>query len=99
MTLKKRLNTRTTVAAKFKKGQKLVCFHYKDMPTVTIDSVNGDEIWVKEANGKTWWGPREWFKVSARLKTKKAVKKSNLCDESIPGCTCNQVSSVSQYRG
>ena len=43
---------------KFKKGQKVVCIHYKKKPIVTVDFVieksrhisgyNGEEVWVME---------------------------------------------------
>jgi len=54
----------------FKRGQKVVCTHYKDRPVVRVKSVDGDEVWVLETkpckNGKVyvlpWWGPKNWFK-------------------------------------
>jgi len=51
---------------KFRKGQKVVCIHYKDHPVVKIDSTWKDEIWVRELNPKIgsglWYGPKSWFK-------------------------------------
>jgi len=64
------------------------------------------EIWVREVPNKTgttdWWGPEIWFTAIK----KKAIRKpkaptglayeGSLCDNGIPGCTCNQSASVSQ---
>jgi len=56
---------------KFKKGQKLVCIHYKDRPKVTVESFYAAapytankkaEVWVRDEKGKLWWGPTTWFK-------------------------------------
>ena len=52
--------------SKFRKGQKLVCVHYKDKPIVKFEEQWKDEIWVKEITPKIgsglWWGPESWFK-------------------------------------
>lgn len=55
--------------AKFRKGQKVVCIHYKDKPVVTVDSVDtrANELWVNDSNPKVrgadyWYGPLNWFK-------------------------------------
>lgn len=57
---------------KFKKGQKVVCTHYKDRPAGIVDFVieksrhisgyKGPEIWVTDTKNRSWWGPPEWFK-------------------------------------
>lgn len=54
----------------FRKGQKVVCTHYKDQPIVVVEDIvdgsltyNGvTEIWVKDDQDLMWWGPKEWFK-------------------------------------
>jgi hypothetical protein len=53
----------------FKKGQKIVCTHYKDKPIVVVIDVRGaTEVWVKsikdvnaDENLVKWWGPVNWF--------------------------------------
>lgn len=60
------------MATKFHKGQDLVCIHYKDLPLVTVDSINGKEVWVIEHdNGRLWWGPASWFRAIPIVKRKK----------------------------
>lgn len=89
---------------KFKKGQDLVCIHYKDLPPVTVDSIRGKEVWVIDGDtGKLWWGPESWFKAISIPKKKRKTKRNRvvkhsgfLCEDNIVGCTCNQASSVGQ---
>jgi hypothetical protein len=59
------------MAFKFRKGQQVVCVHYKDKPVVTINEViKYDQeiwtVWVKDDKGKLWWGPEDWFKPVKR---------------------------------
>lgn len=59
---------------KFKKGQKLICIHYKDTPVIKVIEHNiNNEVWVVEAIKKsssklTWWGPPHWFKTRGKSK-------------------------------
>ena len=53
----------------FRKGQKVVCTHYKDQPIVTITSIDikENQVWVYDPNpiplaDNVWYGPTEWFK-------------------------------------
>jgi len=89
------------MSTKFRKGQQVICTHYKDKPTCIItDTLVDDDgyvnIWVREIPNKTgtteWWGPANWFKAIPK-KRKKVVRHSGfLCDDNIVGCTCNQSS-------
>lgn len=56
---------------KFRKGQKVVCTHYKDRPVVIVDEVvhrDGEtDLWVRSTTTKPgqsdyWYGPLSWFK-------------------------------------
>lgn len=94
--------------SKFRKGQLLICTHYRDRPLVKVTSIRGHEVWVIEArrfDNSSWWGPRSWFKAKATKKRKVAKKvnkimaehernRARLCDAGVPGCTCNQVASI-----
>jgi hypothetical protein len=95
--------------SKFKKGQFLICTHYHDLPPVIVNSIHGKEVWVIDGDtGKLWWGPASWFQVPAKPKKKaaKPIRKpktpkglmfeGSLCDNGIPGCSCNQSASVGQ---
>ena len=89
---------------KFRKGQKVICTHYKNRPILRVDSVDGDKIWVSDkysATLGTWWGPKEWFKAIRPVKRprphKPVTKHSGfLCEDNVQGCSCNQWASVSQ---
>ena len=92
----------------FKKGQRVVCIHYKAKPIVTVDhwDSRNEELWVNEPKCKNqyWWGPLSWFKpVRKKIRTVKKprgprglIDEGSLCDNGIPGCTCNQLASVAQ---
>lgn len=95
---------------KFRKGQKVVCIHYKDRPIVKVVDVvlesdfhTGIEVWVKDAKDRQWWGSADWFKAVPKKNTTRKVNKiiadhnankALLCDSRVPGCTCNQSSSI-----
>jgi hypothetical protein len=55
---------------KLKKGDKVVCTHYKDRPVCIVTDVNAEEIWVKEMGWMVdwWYGPRNWFRKLPRKK-------------------------------
>jgi cytochrome c-type biogenesis protein CcmE len=55
--------------AKFRKGQRVVCTHYKDRPVVIVDEVltKQDQLWVRstitrKGQSDYWYGPLNWFK-------------------------------------
>lgn len=96
---------------KFRKGQKVVCVHYKDKPVVIVDSVDVryDQLWVRNTVTKPrvsdyWWGPLSWFKPVCKkihpIKKPRGprglVDEGSLCDNGIPGCSCNQSASIAQ---
>lgn len=59
-----------TMPVKLKKGDQVVCTHYKDKKKFTITEVkpgylkgkNIEEIWVFEEEHGYWFGPRNWFR-------------------------------------
>lgn len=93
---------------KLRKGQKVVCIHYKDRPVVKVIDIveesefhTGIEVWVKDAKGKQWWGSADWFKPLAKKNTARKVNKilnehnanrALLCDSRVPGCSCCPIS-------
>jgi len=74
---------------------------------VPLDEGAPIEIWVEEETPKrlwSWWGPESWFKAIPKRKKRKPLTnipkhdnnlpEGGLCDNNLPGCTCNQWSSV-----
>lgn len=58
-----------------RKGQKVVCIHYKDKPVVYVDSVDvkNDQVWVNDPNPKPlasshWYGRINWFKPVKKVR-------------------------------
>lgn len=53
---------------KLKRGDRLVCTHYRDRPVVKFMYYMGEdeqEVWVQggeEPYRMAWWGPRTWFR-------------------------------------
>jgi hypothetical protein len=52
------------MATEFRKGQKVVCIHYKKQYVCIIDSVDGETLWVTDSPKLgSWYGPKSWFKA------------------------------------
>lgn len=59
---------------RLKKGDLLVCTHYRTKPLVKFIEYHNEEVWVREvhppswlASGTfSWWGPRDWFRKLPR---------------------------------
>jgi hypothetical protein len=55
------------VYAPLKRGDRVICIHYKDRPICAVRSIvkedKFEEIWVKDKkHWDEWWGPRKWFR-------------------------------------
>jgi len=89
--------------SKFRKGQRVICTHYKKKPVVTISEVyKGErwantEIWVLERVNKkdgtfytkSWWGPPSWFKAIRPIKKPKAPKSFAVTGLATEGSLCD----------
>lgn len=72
------------MAQLLKRGDRVLCTHYKNKPVCFVDSIVNGEVWVyscKSPNAEpiNWWGPRNWFRKLQRAITCTTCKSNLVC--------------------